>query len=190
MSILENLRAETREIHEELDQLPFLRTLLSGEGTIDDYVKYLEIFGGIHAAVEGALFPVLTEPLKKFKDNTRIPAIEQDLSFFDTNIPKVDLPELTISEEGAPGALYVLEGSRLGGRYIAKQLKEKYKISDDALHFLTEQPEHKWKTVRAAIENSDAEHLEAIISTAKETFNFFKQGITLLMDRHETDRAQ
>lgn len=190
MSILKELRTETQEIHEELDQLPFMRTLLSGKGTTDDYVKYLEIFGGIHAAIEGALFPVLTEPLEKYKDNTRIPAIEQDLSYFDKNIPKVDLPEMTITEEGAPGALYVLEGSRLGGKYIAKQLKEKYMISDDALHFLTEQPEHKWKTVRAAIENSDAEHLEAIISTAKETFVFFKRGITLLMDRYATDRAQ
>jgi len=190
MTILEHLRAETREIHNQLDQLPFMSKLLSGEGTVDDYVKYLQIFGAIHGKVESALFPVLNEGFEKYKKNSRISAIEKDLSYYDKQLPDFKLPQITIKEEGTPGALYVLEGSRLGGHYIAKQLKEKYEIPDQALHFLKEQPTYSWKEVRSDIEDCKTEQQQPIVSTAIKTFRFFEQCITLLMDRNEKDQAK
>jgi heme oxygenase len=99
------------------------------------------------------------------------------LSFSDNNIPEcLRLPGINSVAE-AFGALYVLEGSTLGGKMIAKMLlkKEALSIPENALTFFTgygEQTGPKWKSFLAVF--NQQEKTSAVVRTANDTFLHLK----------------
>lgn len=79
------------------------------------------------------------------------------------------------------GALYVMEGSTLGGRYIYKMLQghPSLEVPVAALHFFNgygEATSQRWKSFGAAL-NSLPLHQDEIVRSAEETFRLFAQWI-------------
>lgn len=121
------LKSETKTLHDSLEQNPFMAKMQQKSFHKEDYIALLKLFYGLHHMVEVQLFQFeelemgLRERSSKLQedllrlgcDSTSIKkSCESDLGL------KID----TLSQ--AYGALYVLEGSRMGGVYLSKRIKE------------------------------------------------------------------
>ena len=123
--MMSRLKAATRARHEAVEAL---LGLLGMTSTLDGYARALRRFHGLHRAAEAAFERVSgwegvgIEP----RERRKLPLLEADLLRIGlgpgevaglpacTTLPPLDdLPR-------ALGAMYVLEGSTLGGRYITK----------------------------------------------------------------------
>lgn len=122
--LLEELKTQTRQQHAHLEKLNGL------PATRADYVALLERFYGFVAPWEERLRQCVAEDDILRKDREKTAWLEADLAHFklDANrraaLPQCDdLPD-TNSRAAILGACYVLEGSTLGGQYIARHLQE------------------------------------------------------------------
>ncbi|HEU4901607.1 MAG TPA: biliverdin-producing heme oxygenase, partial [Flavisolibacter sp.] len=147
------VKDETKTVHEEVEQL--LLPHLAAVQTTDDYAAILKMFYGyfqplekmIEALVTPAILPDIAERRKASAIVHDLSAIGQDANslLLSTHLPKIE------NAAQAMGALYVLEGSTLGGKMIAKMLRknEALSLSDDKLTFFSgygEETGSKWKT--------------------------------------------
>ena len=126
MMLSERLKEETQSLHDALEQNPFMQKLENKRFSHEDYKSLLSLFYGLHRIVEGQLsdYDELNMPLRE-----RSSHIEKDLKELgctqaamnkscDTDLElKID----TLSK--AYGALYVLEGSRMGGMFLTKMIR-------------------------------------------------------------------
>ena len=122
----ETLKRETQTLHDGVERNPFMQKLENKSFTHEDYKELLMLFYGLHHMTEGQLceFEELNMPLRE-----RCSHIENDLKALgcceqkmkkscDTDLElKID----TLSK--AYGALYVLEGSRMGGMFLTKMIR-------------------------------------------------------------------
>ena len=121
--ILERLRTETRAAHEAIERDLDWETRVA---TRDDYRGLLARFWGFHVVLEPALARALRDP-DFFDPRRRLDHLAADLRFLGLDDPAIDaLPRAPIDpprgRDAALGALYVLEGSTLGGQVIAKHI--------------------------------------------------------------------
>lgn len=113
MSAVAQLREATRPAHERVDA-SFARFDLRAR---DGYGRMLMAHARALPAVEAALADDQALPAWR----PRMPLLIQDLA--DLSLPMPDpLPLLLPDFAGRLGLLYVLEGSRLGGVYLARQV--------------------------------------------------------------------
>lgn len=126
MMLSERLKEETQSLHDVLEQNPFMQKMENRSFNHKDYEALLSLFYGLHHMAEGQLseYEELNMPLRE-----RTSRIEQDLKELgcsevaiqkscDTDLElKID----TLSK--AYGALYVLEGSRMGGMFLTKMIR-------------------------------------------------------------------
>lgn len=116
----------TEPIHDQqVAQMQWLRDITS----FDAYGDVLDGFYGFHAAAEAALAPADWSPTGWVPaEHSRLPSLLADLTDLhrDGDIPTIhwcELPSATSIAE-AIGIAFVLEGSRHGGRVMAKWLSE------------------------------------------------------------------
>lgn len=127
-SRLEMLRAGTRQAHADIEAVPALGLLMRPELTMAAYGRILQHLHGFHAAVEPMVAAELTDypDALAMLDGARPRALADDLSWLGiasaTPTPP-PIPELCCAP-AALGALYVIEGSGLGARVIARQLRD------------------------------------------------------------------
>ena len=119
-NLLALLRSETSQAHDTLD-----RAHDGGDfASLDDYGRFLETQARIFPAAEAylAASPEF-RTLSDWADRLRSDALMADLAALGRNQP----PLLSFSFEDRPGVAagiaYVLEGSRLGGKLIARKLE-------------------------------------------------------------------
>ncbi|MCV6607701.1 MAG: biliverdin-producing heme oxygenase [Campylobacterales bacterium] len=115
-----NIKEQTIKLHEQLEQQPLLKKLSTGDFDKGLYIEILKRFYGVIISIENSIddeiFPnkrgeLLKEDLK-------------ELDFFDSErIETLDISISNLSE--MLGFVYVLEGSRNGGIYLCKIIKEK-----------------------------------------------------------------
>lgn len=122
----ERLKEETQSLHDAIEQNPFMAKMQNNSFNHEDYKDLLVLFYGLHHMAEGQLgeYEELNMPLRE-----RTSCIEADLKELgccemhmhkscDTDLElKID----TLSK--AYGALYVLEGSRMGGMFLTKMIR-------------------------------------------------------------------
>lgn len=128
-SMVVRLRTATRLAHKDMETVPALVRLLAQDLTTDEYVAVLRQAGafylGLALRIEAAL--AMNPAAHEFLDGARLHAMAADLSYFGFRellpAPGSVLPALG-SEAAAIGALYMVEGSDLGGRVIAKRLSD------------------------------------------------------------------
>ncbi|SFU94481.1 Heme oxygenase [Methylobacterium sp. 174MFSha1.1] len=117
------LRAETQSAHEAIERDLAWETRVT---TRDGYRALLARFWGFHAELEPALAAVLQDDA--FLDpRRRLAHLAADLRFLglgDAAIAALPRPHLALprDRDEAFGALYVLEGSTLGGQVIARHI--------------------------------------------------------------------
>jgi heme oxygenase len=118
---LECLRAETSPVHRRLDQtLGLIDRLQAPETRAALVARYYNFQSGTETAVAPFLSAIAD---LDFAARRRSPLIARDIQALGECAPLDGMPSLDIATRSeAFGALYVLEGSSLGGRLILRDL--------------------------------------------------------------------
>lgn len=179
--LIEQIRSATRSEHESLEQtlLPYIASIRSTK----DYGRLLQAFNGY-------LFPV-QERIMSFIDDEQVPDIAErrnarlltdDLKALDQESNSVfceDLPPISSFPE-AVGALYVMEGSTLGGKIIARMISQKLG-GNEGLQFFTGYGGNTGSMWKKFVDN--LEHLQhpnhngTIVESVRKTFSLFDKWL-------------
>lgn len=141
------LRTATRELHERIEQHPLQKQLASAAITRENYARYLQHLHMLHTAFEARLKELADkEPFNRVivddyyqqqflkRDLERLSAEHSDVIKSPASLPET----IKFGYEGAfaendlalLGALYVLLGSKHGGKYMAHQLRSAWGRED------------------------------------------------------------
>ena len=178
MNCSERLKHETSQAHLYTEKL--LLKKLQAIHSVDDYQHILKIFYGFFKPVEGAISNYLNSTilpdyhLRGFADR-----IMHDLLALGDQVPtaiSAVLPHVDNVRE-ACGAMYVMEGSTLGGQVIARILREKENIAiaDESLTFFRGHGDRTvpmCRTFQAFLNDTfkTETQLEEVTGSATETF--------------------
>lgn len=127
---IQNLRASTAECHKQLELNNLSQALLSNNVNETIYGRYLIKLYGFVQGFEQYVYPELAQHFLNIYHRKKAPFIEEDLKALDITIDKHTLLEEAFFRNTYPdvylaaGALYVLEGSTLGGQIIVKHLQK------------------------------------------------------------------
>jgi heme oxygenase len=178
---MEELRSSTKNNHLELDR--YIYPLIKKVDTAEAYHKLLAVFYGFYKPLQDKLEGYLNEEnVPAYATRRKAERILKDLDATDTNnnIRLCDeLPKIT-SLSQALGAFYVIEGSTLGGKFIADKIKEN--LSAQAGRDFTffdaygENNLQMWSSFTTKLNNTDVDSTE-LISTATNTFDKFYSWI-------------
>lgn len=173
--LLEDLKVQTRLQHTRLEAINGL------PDTREDYIALLERFYGFIEPWERRLAGCVSAEDVVRAGREKTGWLEEDLAYFGRDearraaLPRCDdLPE-TDSRAKILGACYVLEGSTLGGQFIARHLREKLgvKPGEGDRYFKSYGAEvgARWQAFREELtRHSSPENDPEIIAAAQRTF--------------------
>ena len=183
MTLSEQLKSSTQIEHYETETLLVekIRSIQSKE----DYIRILKIFYGYFAPVELQIRRfVTTEHLADLHDRRNVSRIKQDLQTlgYDEDISLSTILPSIKNYCHAAGAMYVQEGSTLGGRHIAKMVSARMADTTEALTFFRgydEKTDEMWNSFKVFINKSFTNESEAsqVVEGAKLTFVKMKEWI-------------
>lgn len=183
--LLAQLRVATRKQHARLESLPALRRLFAHDYSVAEYIRLLQSFFSIFGSLEAAVTATGRKTAACLGYELRREDLAADLetlgaeSVADTPVPSV----LTGSRAAETGCLYVLEGSRLGGKVIARQLASSLGLTaDSGMRFFAGpagNEGHSWAQFcrRAELSCDDPSARETAVSAAAATFDLFYQQL-------------
>jgi heme oxygenase len=128
ISAVQILREATHEAHERLHGVPIFAALANGTLARDGYIALLRRLLGFHAPMEAAIAGALGSQSFGIDVTSwqRAALIQADLAALgadDRAAPGPALrPRENLTRAEAMGCLYVVEGSTLGGRQLARRL--------------------------------------------------------------------
>lgn len=185
--ISERIKSETAVFHQQVEDSPLMKPISEKSITKDQYISILSVFYGYFSGIEQQLDRIkeLQDFLPDYSSRRKSERIADDLRQLGANpisSNNIPLPEIkTVSD--AFGALYVMEGSTLGGRFISGVIKDQLGIDvqSGVSFFNGYGPEtgSKWNAFKDAMNaysNSD-ERSEAVINAANNTFKNFYEWI-------------
>jgi len=125
-SRLARLRLGTAAAHARIETIPALARLLAPDLGTADYVAVLRAMHAFLAGIEPAVARALAAwpDAAALLDGARPRALAEDLAWFGAAAPPPIDPPALPDTEAALGALYVIEGSGLGARVIARHLAD------------------------------------------------------------------
>jgi len=178
--ILEKLRANTKETHQLLEQsmFPFIESVKD----IDSYTLLLHLFYGYYKPLQDQIEQHIDLTiLPSYEASRKVEWIVEDLKTLGQNIndiPVYALPFVIDSHAAAMGALYVTEGSTLGGKVICKTIATNLGKDDmEGLTFFNGyggQTGSHWKAFLSVLESySDTKDEASIVGTANQVFAGF-----------------
>jgi heme oxygenase len=183
------LRAATAAAHVRLHHLPALAPLAEGTITRAAYVAMLRRLLGFHLAVERcvAAGPSVRAFGVDIAERRRSPLLLADLATLGAPAEVDAAPDLPISGSaaGVLGCLYVVEGSTLGGRELARHLDHLLPAGSDAgrAFLLGHGARHgaMWRAFCVALEacGTDAGRRADMVEAALATFAAFESWFTL-----------
>ena len=158
ISFGEEIKSRTKQAHKETEALliPKLKSIKSKE----DYATILGMFYGFYKPLQGQIEEYINaENLPDIKQRRKEIVLEQDI--FNLHVVKKlhiceDLPTIHHLLQ-AFGALYVIEGSTLGGAIILKMLRKNERVT-------IPDKEHLFLQLRRE------EDVETVANAANETF--------------------
>lgn len=130
LSLREKLKVYTQGFHNQLEKSVVGKQLAQGTVSKENYLSYLQSLYTIHRTIETVAdqflqFYTLGLDLSLHK---RAPLLHKDITLLGGECPMFlssffeDKFSLPLSFEKLVGMLYVLEGSTMGGQYLAKSL--------------------------------------------------------------------
>lgn len=182
-SILTQLRSQTAHRHQQTEDLV---DIMREDFSREDYKNLLVRFYAFYKSFEPQMFDALRENPVDFDYENRqnTPKLFRDLENLGTSEQEIsaiesfdDLPNLD-SREKIFGALYVVEGSTLGGQVISRHLKQKFDLDEaNGSAFFSgygKETGKMWNGFREAITafaDGDEANKDEIIGAANETFD-------------------
>lgn len=184
------LKEETKELHQQVELLLIPR--IKSVQNRDDYAQILRLFYGYFAPLEHRIAPFFEAALlPDFPHRRKAGLLLQDLQHLGLNEEPVWCPKLpgikNINQ--AWGALYVLEGSTLGGVHIAAMIRQKIQPVENVLAFFqgyganTSTMWHLFKET-LDISVSDARFPE-VVAAANDTFLHLENWMQTFFDESE-----
>ena len=181
------LKQETKVNHQQLEKLLIKQMRLISNKI--GYVKLLQLFysyfGALEEIINQYILPQQMEEDHHFQ-RRKTDRIAEDIIVSGGTVPEKctdeDLPEIRNVLQ-AFGALYVIEGSTLGGSVIAKMMQRQ--INTDAKDGFTffygygEETESRWAIFQQLLNNQSVNKAdkEVVLQAADETFGKFKLWI-------------
>lgn len=174
----EVIKKETKIAHAETEKIliPQLKNIQSK----DDYARILQMFYGYFTPLQSRIEKFIDDRnLPDINERRKVAAIETDLFSLGvkekpdicTQLPAIHHPLQAL------GALYVIEGSTLGGAIIAKMLQNNTALqaTDAMLNFFKgygEDTMQMWQAFKSFLENKieTDDDLAQVIVAANETF--------------------
>jgi heme oxygenase len=120
--ILQRLRAETRPYHDALEQNSFNQELTAGAPSQEATEHFLRKLYGFLSPYEAQLRQHAFSEAWEIEHRYRAHLIPQDLQVSATSLPLCPVMPPLQTWPQLLGAMYVMEGSTLGGQVIARQL--------------------------------------------------------------------
>ncbi|RYE21604.1 MAG: hypothetical protein EOP51_15220 [Sphingobacteriales bacterium] len=196
--IMEQLKSETKEAHQSLEKLliPFIKQTKSTEA----YSKLLEMFYGYMKPVEDLIDNnVDAAKVPMYSQRRKAQTLIDDLQHWDNNTTpelSTELPTIT-NHNQAIGAMYVFEGSTLGGKVINKILMTNLGKEDAAgFSFYNGYGDHThamWGAFTEALNKAEMDEqarLE-IVAAANDTFTQFENwAAKTLVPTKATENAE
>lgn len=199
------LRLATAAIHEAVERLPGMERMMGPAVTQADYHGFLIRLARLYGSLEPVCYATLESPgsataaipatglAAALGLRPKYPYIRADLDANGLAAPALDLtlaapPDLNT----ALGALYVLEGSSMGGRVIARHLRRHLGDPLPGEHFFQFHADHAatdWKTFGGTLEDLAAAGLidpEAVIAAARAVFETIYETLATL-EREDND---
>jgi len=175
------LRTGTAAVHQRVEQVTQLPDCIEN---VADYAECLAGFQRIFAPLERHLaafaeWPVLGIDLAA---HARAPALRADLGALGVDAEGlVEMPMAPPSSfPAALGALYVLEGSALGGRVILRALQARLgAVLHGATAFFGGTSPMPWPAFKAALDDFGARYPTAqpdVLAGARQTFRIYEEG--------------
>lgn len=152
---------------------------------MEAYVALLHYFYSFFGGLEDEIsVDIVTCYLSDYADRKKTWLLEHDIlscgGSLPLKTPKSDLPEISNAIH-AMGALYVIEGSSLGGQIISKIITKQLSFNDE--HHLRyfigygSQTEEMWVRFKKSINNIPENRAPELIQAANDTFLKFKDWI-------------
>lgn len=195
MEILNELRKATAALHARIEELPMSRAMLAGTVDRTAYARLLADLYHVHAVYESALAGCAEVAACWPATPSRAAAIRRDLAVLGGTIgPMPDWVghwQAAVEGAGHPAAWagvgYVVEGSRLGSRLLARSLAAAFGrppvlgVGLDYHLDAGDDPAANWRQVLTALATLDRGPVarEAILAAAVVTFE-------TLYDRYES----
>jgi heme oxygenase len=180
--LTDRLKEETLSNHQQLEKtlVGHMRAIRSKK----EYINLLQLFYSYFGGLEEQIDLFITEAeLADYRQRRKSAALANDIiSLGGTPMPKAGKDALPViyNKLQAYAAMYVIEGSTLGGKIISKMLAKQLDISDgQGLTFFSgygDDTETMWETFKKELngqtQSSDEETIA--IDTANQTFALFK----------------
>ena len=184
MTISDRLKTFTTRSHQKLEKS--VSGLISRLHTSEDYSYLLGLFYSYFGGLERLIGHQGVEKYLPDCDERRnAKSISEDLLALHVSNPEIckkdQLPFLD-SPFQALGALYVMEGSTLGGVHIVKMIQKKLPGNENSFHFFSGYGDRNalmWNRFKEALNNAttDEEEITLILSGAEDTFHKFYEWI-------------
>ncbi|OMP81149.1 biliverdin-producing heme oxygenase [[Flexibacter] sp. ATCC 35208] len=182
--MIEQLRERTAALHQDLERtlIPLIKQVNSPEA----YIRILQLFYGYYYPLEQYIAAHIDTSFPGGFDNRRKAALLlQDINVIngsplDPPPTCTDIPEINDNGQ-ALGAMYVLEGSTLGGQVICQIIQRNLPLPEitKALSFFNgygEESRAKWDSFVLYLEgyHGTDEQKIRLVETAANTFRLFK----------------
>ncbi len=174
----ELLKEKTLNAHQRLEKKIIL--LLKQIEDKQDYAWILQQFYSFYKPLEALISSFIDQSvLADYAQRRKSDALLQDIKTLEADIPvsfaqKHNLPQIN-NHLTAMGALYVLEGSTLGGRIISGMVYKKLNLNTGFNFFNSygEQTPVMWQKFLMALNQKQLDKNESllVVDTAEETFN-------------------
>lgn len=182
INLLEQLKSETLSNHQQLEKNLILK--LKEMASLQDYLHILQIFYAYFGALEDQIDKYIgADQLSDYAARRKTLSIKEDILALNGIVPEkamaADLPVIDDVLK-AFGALYVIEGSTLGGQVISKMISKKLELAtDEGLSFFRSYGEDTmamWDSFKVVLEShANTQHeADVITRAANETFQKFK----------------
>lgn len=180
----EKLKETTKTAHIELEKV--LVQKIKAIRHTDDYLEILVYFYRFFAPLEKSIFPQVGTTFPDAAQRRKSEWIMEDIYHLKpSHLPIPAYPETPQIDSQAKsiGALYVIEGSTLGGQVICKMISQRLGISTKAgFRFFTGYEENTvtmWDNFKNYINGTkwSEEEEKELVDTANRTFALFRQSI-------------
>ncbi|KAA0127043.1 biliverdin-producing heme oxygenase [Chryseobacterium sp. SN22] len=177
--ISEYLKQHTAAYHDAAEKLFNSKKIFDRTFTLEDYKKIIGTNYLMLLHSEDRIFSSLSGDLAErlqLEDRKKLPLIEKDLASLSLKNRTADHELEFTSENEALGALYVIEGSTLGGNVIAKQLSKTEGFEGVTFNFFgcyRENTGPMWKNFKEVLDTKvDEQNYDEVLSGAKKLYTF------------------
>ncbi|MDX1705465.1 biliverdin-producing heme oxygenase [Pseudidiomarina sp.] len=184
--ILQKLRIHTADLHRQVEASPVMSGLLQADLTAEQYLAALQVLAALIARYEGALLRVFDQQ-HQYQYIPRLSIVYADIRAIGGAQPAIETEQDTTalySDWELAGAAYVIEGSTMGGRILARRIENvlgpSLKLTSTCgisyFHFYQRGSWDKFKNWLEQAELSPVQHHE-VVKGAQSAFHYLAEEL-------------